>query len=89
MLEDTETDEEDVSREEVDVDERTTASSKGGASRAPTLLLPQIESAWLPWTTVSGEYEGDIDTTLTPLGAQYGATQGMAQQRNRLIYAGL
>jgi hypothetical protein len=25
------------------------------------------------WTMVSGEYEDDIDTTLTPPGTQYGA----------------
>jgi hypothetical protein len=29
-----------------------------------------------------------FDTTLIPPGTQYGATQGMAEQRSRLIYAG-
>jgi hypothetical protein len=32
--------------------------------------------------------QGNIDTTLTPLGTQYSATQGKPQKRNRLRYAG-
>ena len=34
------------------------------------------------------EFLTPFDITLTPLGAQYGATRGMAQQRNPLRYAG-
>jgi hypothetical protein len=57
VVEDTETVEEDVRREEVDVDERTIASWKGRTSTAQALLLPQVEPAWLPSTTLSDEYE--------------------------------
>jgi len=40
------------------------------------------------WTTVSHGYRDDVDTTLTPPGTQYRATQGEAGKRNRLRYAG-
>jgi hypothetical protein len=39
------------------------------------------------WTRVSGESEGDTDTTLIPPGTQYGATQGKAGNRKPLRYA--
>ena len=34
-----------------------------------------------------GEFEDAIDTTLTPPGTQYGATNGKQGKKNRLTYA--
>jgi hypothetical protein len=32
-------------------------------------------------------WQGDIDATMTPPGAQYGAAQGKAEKENQLRYA--
>jgi hypothetical protein len=39
------------------------------------------------WAAVLGGCEDDIDTTLTPLGTQYGATHCNPEQKNSLRYA--
>jgi hypothetical protein len=39
-------------------------------------------------TMVSDEYEDAIDTTLIPLGTQYGATPSNREKRKRLRYTG-
>ena len=75
---------EDVRREEVDVDEGTTGGARRNYrvdrsfietsnrwNRWPA-FFPRLNLAGRWWTTVSGEYEDETDTTLIPPGTQYG-----------------